>query len=180
MCALTHWGLVTPYSDINLGAWRHQTITWTNVDLSSVSSSGIHLRVILQEIPQPSVTEISMKITYLKFCSNLPGANELSPLMHDPYISGNGNKFISLSGSIDLRHYSKIVVIFLLMLKNKSGAWNILEKMIHVDLFCLGSCIGLMLWHRNFFLQWFVKLMGALTFCCSFYNSFFLKVNCGM
>ena len=24
-----------------------------------------------------SVTEISWKITYLKFCSNLPGANEL-------------------------------------------------------------------------------------------------------
>ena len=45
-----------------------------NVDLSSVKSSGIHLRAILQEIPQPSVTEISLKITYLKFCSNLPGA----------------------------------------------------------------------------------------------------------
>ena len=42
-----------------------------------VKSSGIHLRAILQEIPQPSVTEISLKITYLKFCSNLPGANEL-------------------------------------------------------------------------------------------------------
>ena len=31
----------------------------------------------LQKIPQPSVTEISLKITFLKFCSNLPGANEL-------------------------------------------------------------------------------------------------------
>ena len=41
-------------------------------------SSGIHLRAILQEIPQPSVTEMSLKITYLKFCSNLPGANELN------------------------------------------------------------------------------------------------------
>ena len=55
----------------------HQAITWTNVDLSSARSSGIHLRAILQEIPQPSVTEISMKITYLKFCSNIPGTNEL-------------------------------------------------------------------------------------------------------
>ena len=36
------------------------------------------LRAILQEMPQPSVTEISLKITYLKFCSNLPGANELT------------------------------------------------------------------------------------------------------
>ena len=41
-------------------------------------SSGIHLRAILLEIPQPLVTETSLKITYLKFCSNLPGANELN------------------------------------------------------------------------------------------------------
>ena len=87
---LTPCGLVTPYGDINLGqhwlrqwlvAWRHQAITWTSVDLSSVRSSGIHLRAILQEIPQPSVTwvnEISLKISYLKFCSNLPGVNELT------------------------------------------------------------------------------------------------------
>ena len=83
---LNHCCLLTPYGDINLGqhwlrlwlaAWRHQAITWTNVDLSSVRSTGIHLRAILQEIPQPSVSEISLKITYLKFCSKLPGANEL-------------------------------------------------------------------------------------------------------
>ena len=86
---LTHRGLVLPYGDINLGqhwlrewlvAWCHQAITWTNVDLSSVRSSGIHLRAILQEIPQPSVNEISLKITYLKFCSNLPGADELNSI----------------------------------------------------------------------------------------------------
>ena len=40
-------------------------------------SSGIHPSAILQEIPQPSVTEISLKITYLKLCSNPPRANEL-------------------------------------------------------------------------------------------------------
>ena len=42
---LTHYGLETPYGDIGLGqhwlrqwlvAWWHQTITWTNVDLSSI------------------------------------------------------------------------------------------------------------------------------------------------
>ena len=52
---LTHWGLVTPFGDIDLGqhwlrwwlvAWRHQAITWTNVDLS-VRSRGILLRAIL-------------------------------------------------------------------------------------------------------------------------------------
>ena len=37
---LTHWGLVTPF------AWRHQAITWTNVDLSSVKFNGIHLKAI--------------------------------------------------------------------------------------------------------------------------------------
>ena len=69
---LTHCGLVTPYGNINLGqhwlrywlvAWRHQAITWTNVDLSSVRSSGIHMSAILQEMPQPSVNEISMKFS---------------------------------------------------------------------------------------------------------------------
>ena len=57
--------------------WRHQAITWTNVDLSSVRSSDIHLRVVSQKIPQPSVTKFSFKIAYLKFHSNCPGANEL-------------------------------------------------------------------------------------------------------
>ena len=51
----THCGLVMPYGDIELGqhwirwwflAWQHQTITWTNVDLSSVRFSSIHLRAI--------------------------------------------------------------------------------------------------------------------------------------
>ena len=49
---LTHWGLVTSYGIGDLGqhwfrqwlvAWRHQAITWTNVDFSSVRSCGIHL-----------------------------------------------------------------------------------------------------------------------------------------
>ena len=59
-------------------AWCRQAtaITWTNVDLSSVRSSRIHLSAILQERPQPPVPEISLKTTSLKFCSNLPGATE--------------------------------------------------------------------------------------------------------
>ena len=83
---LTHWGLVTPYGDRDLGqhwlrkwlvAWRHQAITWTNVDWSSVKSSGIHIRSISQEMPQPSITKICLKIRYLKYHSNFPGTNEL-------------------------------------------------------------------------------------------------------
>ena len=62
---------MTPY------AWWHQAITWTNGDLPSLRSIGIHLSTILQEILQPSITKISWKITFLKFLLNLPGANEL-------------------------------------------------------------------------------------------------------
>ena len=43
-----------------------------------MKSNEIHIRAISQEMPQPSVTKICLKITYLKFHSNFPGANELS------------------------------------------------------------------------------------------------------
>ena len=80
-------GLVTLYGVINLGqhwlgywlvAWRHQAIIWTNVDWSSVKSTCIHIRAISQEIPQPSITKIPWKITYLKCHSNFPGGSELT------------------------------------------------------------------------------------------------------
>ena len=75
-----------PYGNIDLGqhwlrwwlvAWQPQAITWTNVDLLSVRSNDIHLRTISQEISQLPITEISFKITYLKFRSNLSGTSEL-------------------------------------------------------------------------------------------------------
>ena len=40
-------------------------------------SSDIHTRTISQEMPQPSITKICLKITCLKFHENFPGANEL-------------------------------------------------------------------------------------------------------
>ena len=49
----------------------------TIVDLSSAKSSGIHMTAISQEMSQPSITKISLKITFLKLLWNLPGANEL-------------------------------------------------------------------------------------------------------
>ena len=73
MSYLTHCGLMTPYGDRDVGlhwlrkwlvAWRHQAITWTNVDLPSVRSIGIHLSIISQEILQPSITKISWKIAF--------------------------------------------------------------------------------------------------------------------
>ena len=86
---LSHCGLVTPYGNIDLGqhwprqwlhAWRHQAITCTNVDLSSVKSSDLHIRSISLEMHQPSITKIRLKITYLKLHSNFPGANGLKIL----------------------------------------------------------------------------------------------------
>ena len=58
-------GEKTPQSCYN--AWRHQAITWTNVDLTSQRSSDVHLRAILLEISQPSVTIISLKIIFQDF-----------------------------------------------------------------------------------------------------------------
>ena len=55
-----------------LVAWRHQIITRTIVHLSTRRSSDIHLRAILQEVPRPRITEISVKITFRKFHSNDP------------------------------------------------------------------------------------------------------------
>ena len=49
--------------------WRHHD--W-------LRSNDIHLRTISREIRHPSITKISLKITYLKFHSNLTGANELN------------------------------------------------------------------------------------------------------
>ena len=51
--------------------------SWTNVHWSSVKSNYIHISAISQKIPQPAITKICWKITYLKFHSNFPRANEL-------------------------------------------------------------------------------------------------------
>ena len=80
---LPHCGLGTPYGDIVPGqnwtanGWQHQAITWINVDLSSVKSNDFHLMVISQDIHQPLITELSMKITYVNFHSNISWVNGL-------------------------------------------------------------------------------------------------------
>ena len=50
---------------------------------SSVKSTDIHIRAISQEMPQLSISKIPWKITYLKFHSNFPGANELTHWLPD-------------------------------------------------------------------------------------------------
>ena len=75
-----------PYGGRDLGqhwfrlwlvVWWHQVITWTNVDLS-LRSCDVHLRAISLEMSQPSTSKISLKIIFLRFYWNLPGANELT------------------------------------------------------------------------------------------------------
>ena len=43
-----------------------------------MKSSDIHIRAITQEMPQPSITKIHLKITYVIFHSNFPRANKLT------------------------------------------------------------------------------------------------------
>ena len=71
-------------------ARRHQAITWTSVDWTSMRSSDIHLMTIWQEIPEASVIEISLKIIYPKFHSHLPEANELKY----SFVEGDQNRLI--------------------------------------------------------------------------------------
>ena len=62
-------------------AWGHWPLQSKKVGtflISMCQMSPKHsLGITLQEIPQPSVTKISIKIKYLKFHANLPGVNEL-------------------------------------------------------------------------------------------------------
>ena len=76
-----------PYGDIDLGqqwlrwwlgAWRHQAITWTNVDLSSQLFSSIPLWMILQEKLMNLICYMYSKFTHLKSPSNLSEVDELT------------------------------------------------------------------------------------------------------
>ena len=84
-----HCGLVPPYGDMELGqhwlrqwlvAWRHQAITWTNVDWS-VRSHGIHLGASSLEDLKKTIKETRLKIAVLKWHPGLPGANVLMPIV---------------------------------------------------------------------------------------------------
>ena len=61
-----------------------------------MKSSDIYIGAISQEMPQPS---ICLKITYLKFHSNFPGANELT---HYPLVAPCGERHLRLLHSPSL------------------------------------------------------------------------------
>ena len=78
---------MTPYVDRDLGqlwlrqwlvAWRHQAITWTNVDLSTLRSYAIHPRALSWEDLKLHTNKIRMKFEFLKSHPALPGSNELT------------------------------------------------------------------------------------------------------
>ena len=72
---------MTPYGGLDRGQhWLRLcsvAITQTYVDLPSVGASDNRVGQISLEIHRSLITETSLEITYLKFHSNLPGANEL-------------------------------------------------------------------------------------------------------
>ena len=71
-----------------------------------MKSSDIHIKAISQEIPQPSITKICLKITCLKFHSNFLGANELRPDMSQVnWLWPNEATCRHLSGSTSDRHF---------------------------------------------------------------------------
>ena len=61
-----------------LTAPSHYMITWTNVDLSSVRSCGIHQRALSWEDLKMAISKTRLKIIFLEPHSDLPGANELT------------------------------------------------------------------------------------------------------
>ena len=103
----THCGLVTPFGVRYLSqhwfrwwlvAWRHQSITWPNVDLSSVKSRDIHLRANSRSTPQLSTTEINVEnyLSKISFKSprgqlNMRGVSAALLLIQWPRISQRCN-----------------------------------------------------------------------------------------
>ena len=89
------WSLVT---------WRHRVITWNNVDLSPVRSSGIHLRAIYQEVTWPVFINISLKVapgaSGFMFCHVTLVYQKDSLLKLTPFFltfHSNGSKHLEMS-----------------------------------------------------------------------------------
>ena len=64
--------VIWPQRSGSTSHYLNEAITWTNIDWSSVKSSGIHFGAISLDKPQPPNTEIRLKITYLEFHLNFP------------------------------------------------------------------------------------------------------------
>ena len=60
----------------------HQVITRANADFSFMTSCGIHLRAISQQVPKLLFWIASLKIIFFKLLPHLPGANDLKCPLH--------------------------------------------------------------------------------------------------
>ena len=109
---LTPCGLVTPFGDTELWkrwirywlvSWRQQSITWSNVDLSSIRSHGIHLTALSYENLNIPISEMILKILFSKSHEDLPGTNELI------YSSTPNNTLWSADcgSSVDFENYNR-------------------------------------------------------------------------
>ena len=76
--AIQRHGTRSTLDQVWLVAWRHQANTWSNVDLSSVRSLGIHLRALSLEDVKIPINKTRLKIAVLNWHPGLPGANELN------------------------------------------------------------------------------------------------------
>ena len=118
---ITHYGLVTPYGDMNLGqigSGNGLVPDGTKPlpePMLTYHQQGPVAFTWVQKIPQPSVTEISWTMTYLKFCSNLPGANELNIGHQDISFSDGHQDDTPYCGTVTIvpTYYAAILMSFL-------------------------------------------------------------------
>ena len=64
------------HSDVTV-TWRHQAITWTNVDLLSKLFCGLHLRAVSQDLLMNLIRHMFLETALLKLLPHLPAAIEL-------------------------------------------------------------------------------------------------------
>ena len=62
--------------------YQHQAIIRTNVYLSSIRSSGVHLMAKFKGMPKISFTKTCLKVLYLELLPHLSGENELIVAKH--------------------------------------------------------------------------------------------------
>ena len=63
-----------------------ETPPWSNVDLSSQVSCGIHNKAIYIEILMILIYKMSFKMTFSKLKQQLPEANEFTTVIHNTLI----------------------------------------------------------------------------------------------
>ena len=125
---LIHCGLVAPYDNIDLGqhgfrswldAWWHQSITWTNVDLSSLRSCGFFTWLEFHQ--QCLWYEFKNYTFYSRFHPPFPGANELmwdvgisSALAYYSLAQSHQNYFSVFAESLEMGNICQIYFWFVI------------------------------------------------------------------